>query len=469
VSRPPATPKPSRVPVRLSAAQILLGEAPPRLSHWIAEGERSEPPADPGLVWAGNAPKTLAKRLEFQFPFSEAEAFDRAAAAIADLTRAEWDQWRETHSLDHLRLFGQERFARSFLSNLLRREPDVRPRAPGVAVKQPALDFDLDDHLIETVRRARTGEPQPTWRHKVRHRVQTKPGAAPEGETIRCWLPFPKPVGQQRNIRLLASSPGHAILAPETSPQRTAYLEGVQTAAGVAFEIEYEFETAPSRYRYLTRLASDAAARDNDPKLYADDLADRSPREPLHPEMRALADGLAGYETQALLKAHRIYRWIAENIHYIAECEYGLLPSLSHKGAETGEGDCGVLAMLFIVLCRCQGVPARWQSGWFLRPGGKGTMHDWAEFHAGPFGWLPCDPTYGLRPSGDPAHRWFYCGGLDGFRMISNTDWGAPLHPAKTHERSEPVDFQRGEVEWRGGNLFFDQWDYEVAWESEKQ
>jgi len=23
------------------------------------------------------------------------------------------------------------------------------------------------------------------------------------------------------------------------------------------------------------------------------------------------------------------------------------------------------------------------------------------------------------------------------------------------------VDSQRGEVEWRGGNLYFDQWDYE--------
>jgi hypothetical protein len=28
--------------------------------------------------------------------------------------------------------------------------------------------------------------------------------------------------------------------------------------------------------------------------------------------------------------------------------------------------------------------------------------------------------------------------------------------------RSEPVDFQRGEVEWRGGNLYFDKWDYHM-------
>ena len=32
--------------------------------------------------------------------------------------------------------------------------------------------------------------------------------------------------------------------------------------------------------------------------------------------------------------------------------------------------------------------------------------------------------------------------------------------PAKRHFRSETVDSQRGEVEWSGGNLYFDQWDY---------
>jgi hypothetical protein len=36
------------------------------------------------------------------------------------------------------------------------------------------------------------------------------------------------------------------------------------------------------------------------------------------------------------------------------------------------------------------------------------------------------------------------------------------LHPEKQYLRSEPNDFQRGEVEWKGGNLFFDKWDYNM-------
>ena len=40
-----------------------------------------------------------------------------------------------------------------------------------------------------------------------------------------------------------------------------------------------------------------------------------------------------------------------------------------------------------------------------------------------------------------------------------------PLSPKKKYPRSETVAFQRGEVEWRGGNLYFDQWNYN--WEIE--
>ena len=42
-----------------------------------------------------------------------------------------------------------------------------------------------------------------------------------------------------------------------------------------------------------------------------------------------------------------------------------------------------------------------------------------------------------------------------------NDDYSQALYPAKIHFRSETIDFQRGEVEWEGGNLYFDQWDYQ--------
>jgi len=70
------------------------------------------------------------------------------------------------------------------------------------------------------------------------------------------------------------------------------------------------------------------------------------------------------------------------------------------------------------------------------------------------------DATYGLLDSKDDDVKWFYLGNMENYRLIVNDDYTQPLYPAKIYPRSDTVDFQRGEVEWEGGNLFFDQWDY---------
>jgi hypothetical protein len=47
--------------------------------------------------------------------------------------------------------------------------------------------------------------------------------------------------------------------------------------------------------------------------------------------------------------------------------------------------------------------------------------------------------------------------------MIVNTDYGHPLDPPKQSLRSEPADFQRGEVEVDGRNLYFNEFDYDFS------
>lgn len=46
--------------------------------------------------------------------------------------------------------------------------------------------------------------------------------------------------------------------------------------------------------------------------------------------------------------------------------------------------------------------------------------------------------------------------------MIVNNDYSTPLYLEKKYPRSETVDFQCGEVEWSGGNLYFNQWNYNM-------
>jgi hypothetical protein len=68
-------------------------------------------------------------------------------------------------------------------------------------------------------------------------------------------------------------------------------------------------------------------------------------------------------------------------------------------------------------------------------------------------------------PADDPALEWFYLGGLDEYRIAFNSDYDRPFQPAKQQFRSDNVDSQRGEAEWRGGNIYFDQLDYDFDWQ----
>ncbi len=125
--------------------------------------------------------------------------------------------------------------------------------------------------------------------------------------------------------------------------------------------------------------------------------------------------------------------------------------------------------MLFITLCRLNGIPARWQTGWNIFPHDK-DMHDWSEIYIEPYGWMPADPYMGifsmqyataLTPDQRKQIRDFYFGGLDQYRMIANSDHSQTLTPPKRAIRSDDVDFQRGELEYGDHNIYFDQFTYD--------
>jgi hypothetical protein len=100
--------------------------------------------------------------------------------------------------------------------------------------------------------------------------------------------------------------------------------------------------------------------------------------------------------------------------------------------------------------------------------GDYSNIHDWGEVYLPPYGWVPMDVTTGrlqTAPGDDPSLAWFYLGGLDSLRIAFNSDFGQTFDPPKRYFRSDNVDSQRGEVEWKGGNLYFNQWDYNFKWQ----
>lgn len=169
-----------------------------------------------------------------------------------------------------------------------------------------------------------------------------------------------------------------------------------------------------------------------------------------------MSSEIVGNEKNPYLIAKKIFAWIDNYAPWASSREYSTIRNIPMYCYENKHGDCGIQTLLFMTLARMNGIPTRWQSGWTPT-----SMHDWCQMYIEPYGWVPVDQSSGLQKSDNENIKWFYLGNTDNKRLIVNDEFSAPLYPAKVHPRSETVDFQRGEAEWRGGNLYFNQWNYD--------
>lgn len=422
--------------------------------------------------------REIIRRTRADYSLDAEGLLKRLRASIPDVTPDDLERWTKAGQVQHRVIDGRRWYFRREPANVFRFCPEAieRRQGAGKAPPSPMLDKQkLLDHINAILQAAdASGESLVVpIRHHVTYRVTVPAGraGAKKGSVLRCWLPFPQEYRQQTDVKLLRTSPEKHQITPgaddrgrvKLNAQRAVYLEQTidDPEKPVTFEEEFEYVCRA----YCPKLEDEKAAPldRTDLGLY---LQERPPHIAFTPELRQKVEEIVGTETNPLRKVRRIYHWIDANIRYCAEEEYCNLPSFSGKALATGKGDCGVFATLFITMCRDAGVPARWQSGFETKPWGD-NMHDWAEFYVAPWGWLPADMSYGLQPSDDPRVREFYIGHLDAYRMIVNLDYGSPLVPEKKSLRSEPADFQRGEVELDGRNLYFDEWSYDMKYQYE--
>lgn len=412
----------------------------------------------------------ILSRTRSEYSLDFAGLLAKLKVSVPDVTRREALQWAKESRARFRTIDGKKLYFRREPSNIFLFSEAARERRERAGKAPPVSAWKLTDHLRSIVTEAETTgkiEVRPV-RHHVTYSLTLRsntPGLKP-GSLVRVWLPYPQEYRQQGEVKLLGTTPAPAQASPKAvegnpvtgAAQRTIYLEQrvADPSQPLRFQEVFEFTS----YAYYPRL-DEAGVRPLPADWNGACLAERPPHLVFTPAMRQLATSVVGTETNALVKARKLFRWVSANIKWNAEDEYTIIPSFAVKGFTAGRGDCGVQNSVFISLCRIAGIPARWQSGWETKPSSWG-MHDWAEIYIAPWGWLPADASYGVQASDDPKIADFYCGHQDSYRLIVNLDWGRELFPPKPSFRSEPADFQRGEVEVDGRNLYFDQWDYEM-------
>lgn len=409
----------------------------------------------------------IIRRLRIEYSLDADGLLQKVKKVIPDATAREVERWAKESRARYRMIDGRKLYFRREPQNIFLFSQAAAKRRAQAGNAPAAPTWKLTDHLQAVVEEAdRTGkvEVQPV-RHRITHTLTLRSNApgVKAGSLVRAWLPFAQEYRQQRDVKLVSASPEPKLIAPSAvdgdpvggGAQRTVYFEQRVSDPTQPVEFRLVFEYVSSAYHpQLEESKAQPLPADWNGAF----LGERLPHIVFTPEIRKQAARIIGKETNTLAQARKIFRWVSAHVPWNAEDEYCLIPSLAIKGFTARRGDCGVQNTVFITLCRSVGIPARWQSGFETKPGQWG-MHDWAEIYLAPWGWLPADASYGVQNSPDLRIADFYCGHQDSYRLIVNLDWGRDLMPPKTSLRSEPADFQRGEVEVDGRNLYFDQWD----------
>lgn len=410
------------------------------------------------------------RRIRMDFSLDEAALRERVRRQIPDLREEEFARWRDAGLFEAMTIDGQVRYFNRAASNLFRLSAEARarrdPSLPPI-VDGPMESLHPQQRAIRDAALASGDSSVKPLRVRMTQTVTVEADAVPAGETLRAWIPYPREIpGQQEDIRLVASEPAAHALAPASALQRTVSLEKAAAAGEpTAFSVTYEL-TVSGRYHAID-------PRRVVPVRITDELrpfvSERAPHVVFTDALRAYSRQAVGDETNPYRIAQKLFAAV-DRIPWAGAREYSTIRNISDYALHAGHADCGQQTLLLIALLRLNGIPARWQSGMVFSDGDYDNIHDWGQLYLEPYGWVPMDVTTGRLAADkgtgdDPSMEWFYLGGLDNWRIAFNDDWSRPFVPAKTHFRSDTVDSQRGEVEWDGGNLYYDQWDYDFAWQ----
>lgn len=406
----------------------------------------------------------LHQRLLTDFCLTESQVKDYIRRYIPDVTDDQMRQWEASNALECMMLDGEKRYFRNAGPNLFRVDSaccNIKVAREGSVLSgSEKVNQENLPEIIDAVKKEGNPIVVPK-RMRVTYTLTVDTNAVPAGKIIRCWLPYPRiDQARQKDVKLISVSEPEYTFPPKDSRHYTLYMEkravhGEPTVFSETFEY-----TSCGEWHSLK--PEEVLPYDTTTALYKEYTAERDKHIVFTPRLRELAAKLTADETNPYLKAKRIFRWVNDYFPWASAREYSTIENIPEYVLDHRHGDCGQVSLLFITLCRISGIPAHFQSGFMMHPRAW-NLHDWAEVYFEGAGWVPADQSFGIPTfARNAAEEYFFLGGIDSWRMIVNTDYGMPLCPEKKYPRSETVDFQRGEVEWEGGNLYFPQWDYHM-------
>ena len=412
--------------------------------------------------------KERLQRIRLDYKKTKYDILKELHKKVLNFNEEEFYIWDQMNLLDKINIDNKIYYFNSAVSNLFFRNREIYKRA----INWKNLEDNIRKNLAyaksveQDFEKTRSSLLQGTT-FVITFTIIIPENIIEENKIVRCWLPFPIEFDRQQNVELLSSTPVPKYIIYKNTDIGYLYFEQPITKnSPTMFQAKFKFIS----FAYYNKIELNKVLpyNDND-SMYLKHIIPHTHHEEPFPELEKLTKQIVKNEQNPYIKSKLIYDWITDNFLYSYAPEYSTIENLTKYTFEHKYGDCGQQGMLFITMCKIAGVPARWQSGWYINPEDY-DMHDWAEIYIQPYGWIPVDVYWGsfvkhysdLNEKDKDFLANFYFGNIDKYRFVINNNHSLSLTPAKNSFRSEYIDFQRGELECETENLYFDKFKVNI-------
>ncbi|MDR0542152.1 MAG: transglutaminase domain-containing protein, partial [Dysgonamonadaceae bacterium] len=193
------------------------------IDMYIAENDLS-----PTEIYELNARKDIMRRIRLDFKKDKASVIEYVKKYYPDVNDEMLAMWEKSKALEYKVIDGEKWYFNRAASNLFRLDKKAADRKAKIDKPSANKESVLKTHLSEVVNALSESvkTQAPPVKMKVKYEVTLQADAVPDGETVRCWLPYPRSDNRrQTNIILTHVDADNYVIAPAQYSHRTIYVE----------------------------------------------------------------------------------------------------------------------------------------------------------------------------------------------------------------------------------------------------
>jgi transglutaminase-like putative cysteine protease len=243
-----------------------------------------------------------------------------------------------------------------------------------------------------------------------------------DAKSVRGWFWMPEDRPEQRVLEFRVTEAPQSLRITRDPRYGRSWIYAEATG-DKPLRVVSEFKVLRRKVSGMADAAKAGPITDEMRRVFAAELRLDEKHMEVSPEVRKVANDLAGKETNPVLQARKFFQYVIEKSDHYSK--FGPSPKGlclgSAKECMLGTGDCCTdQHALFIALCRSRGIPCRLMYGSRLKPENEGKDFDpgyrcWPNFFAPGLGWVPLDISSADTAPAERAAEWF--GGLDENRL----------------------------------------------------